>query len=379
MPAPEDRPTESAAYPRRSIRFDCAYATLSFWLIGGIYLDGWAHNHHRVESFVTPWHGILYSGFFALLASLLFAVVRARRVGYTWRRSLPKGYVPSLVGGFIFLGGGVFDLIWHQLFGIEADVEALLSPSHLILGFGAFLLLTGPLRAAWTAELSLAENGNLRPQSAEGTRRRLALSEGPTLRPDEGHISGNPGWRVLGPAVLSLTYAVALLAFFTQFAHPEMILWSDRFNGLGHDSEAQALGVGGILIQAALLTGFLLFTFRRWRLPFGSVTLVAGLSSLGICAMRDTWDLVPAAIAAGIVGDVLVQVVRPSLRRIVALRAFALAFPACFYGFYFLAVQLTRGIGWSIHLWLGSVVVAGIVGLLLSYLMAPPEGAEAPF
>jgi len=39
---------------------------------------------------------------------------------------------------------------------------------------------------------------------------------------------------------------------------------------------------------------------------------------------------------------------------------------------YFLAVLLTRGIGWTIHSWLGSVVGAGICGLLLSYLVVPP-------
>ena len=40
----------------------------------------------------------------------------------------------------------------------------------------------------------------------------------------------------------------------------------------------------------------------------------------------------------------------------------------------FLGLQLTGGIGWSIHLWLGSIVVAGIVGLLLSFLVVPPSG-----
>src|SRR4051794_5938888 len=101
-------PIVAANRPGQSLRFDLACAALSFWLIGGIYLDGWAHNHHRVESFFTPWHGVLYSGFFALFAFLLAAVTLARRAGYPWRRSLPPAYRPSLLGRFIFLGGGVF-------------------------------------------------------------------------------------------------------------------------------------------------------------------------------------------------------------------------------------------------------------------------------
>jgi hypothetical protein len=35
---------------------------------------------------------------------------------------------------------------------------------------------------------------------------------------------------------------------------------------------------------------------------------------------------------------------------------------------------VTHRIIWSIHLWLGSCVMAGIVGLVLSYLLAPPQG-----
>ena len=42
--------------------------------------------------------------------------------------------------------------------------------------------------------------------------------------------------------------------------------------------------------------------------------------------------------------------------------------------FYFLDLMVTQGIIWSIHLWLGSCVMAGIVGLVLSYLLAPPQG-----
>jgi len=30
-----------------------------------------------------------------------------------------------------------------------------------------------------------------------------------------------------------------------------------------------------------------------------------------------------------------------------------------------------HGIGWSVHLWVGSTVMAGMVGLLLSYLVVP--------
>ncbi len=32
---------------------------LSSWLIGGVFLDGWAHNTRpQLETFFTPWHAV---------------------------------------------------------------------------------------------------------------------------------------------------------------------------------------------------------------------------------------------------------------------------------------------------------------------------------
>jgi hypothetical protein len=32
-----------------------------------------------------------------------------------------------------------------------------------------------------------------------------------------------------------------------------------------------------------------------------------------------------------------------------------------------------KGISWSVHLWVGPIVMAGIVGLLLSYVLVPSQ------
>ena len=57
-------------------------------------------------------------------------------------------------------------------------------------------------------------------------------------------------------------------------------------------------------------------------------------------------------------------------RRTDAVIAFAI--PAAFYAAYFATVQLTSGIGWTIHLWLGAIVIAGIIGVILEALMRMP-------
>jgi len=47
--------------------------------------------------------------------------------------------------------------------------------------------------------------------------------------------------------------------------------------------------------------------------------------------------------------------------------------PIIIYAVYFLALWITMGIVWSIHLAVGSVLVSGIAGWLISYVMIPPK------
>src|SRR5690349_306769 len=48
------------------IGFDRLMMVLCCWFVGGLYLDGWAHDHGMVDkTFFTPWHAVLYSGYFA--------------------------------------------------------------------------------------------------------------------------------------------------------------------------------------------------------------------------------------------------------------------------------------------------------------------------
>jgi hypothetical protein len=108
------------ALPQRRVRFDWIVVLLSTWWVGGVFLDGWAHNHLPfLETIFTPWHAVLYSGFLVTGLFLVGVVVKNHFQGYPWLRSLPPGYQTSLWGVCIFAIGGVFDLTWHLLFGIE--------------------------------------------------------------------------------------------------------------------------------------------------------------------------------------------------------------------------------------------------------------------
>ena len=110
---------------------------LSLTFVSGLYLDGWAHIRELPETFFTPWHAVIYVSFFALAGVLGQTAWRGRRSGAPWRLALPMGYGLAGIGAAVFLAAGLADLVWHEVFGIEADLEALYSPPHLLLAAGA--------------------------------------------------------------------------------------------------------------------------------------------------------------------------------------------------------------------------------------------------
>jgi len=146
------RPREAApaAGARAAPLFDWLIGLLSCWLTGGLFLDGWAHNHlGSMETFLTPWHAVLYSGFAAIMTTLLVAWLRGLYDRHPLTAAVPEGYELSALGVLLFGLAGVLDLVWHLRFGIEAGTDALLSPTHLLLAASGILIVTGPLRAAW--------------------------------------------------------------------------------------------------------------------------------------------------------------------------------------------------------------------------------------
>lgn len=594
-----------------SIRLDWAIALLSGWWVGGAYIDGWAHRHDRVDqSFFTPWHAVFYSGFLAVACVLLITVFRNSRRGYGGWQAVPAGYEWSMLGVATFAFGGVADFVWHALFGIEASTEALLSPTHLLLAFGAILIMHGPLRARdhrlapnhgfvqqlpvllslafvlsmlsfmtqfahplidpWAAkqpgnaqsisqlyvmnadgtgqtrllndpqiqywyptysrdgrkiayaagtpqklqifvanadgssatQLTNDQATNINPDwspdgrqivfssaregkfqlyvmNADGSKQTRLTDSGSNLyaawspsgrqiaftgiRAEEWQVyvmnadgsgetrltnteKGNyfPQWSPDGRKIVftsgrdgqnqifvmnadgsdqtRLTDNTADERFGRWSPSGDKIVFASRRNGyfdiyaMNGDGTRQTnltnnpgmengglqswspdgrkiiytaesrprlqpfltenLGIASILLQAALLVGLVLLALRRWPLPPGTLTLIFTLNSILMSFLNDQFQFIPAAFAAGLLCDGLLWWLKPSANRPGALRLFVFLVPAIYYSSYFLVVMLTQGIAWSIHLWIGSIVLAGVVGVLLSYLMpsrAPME------
>ena len=355
-------PSRAARLTPASVGYDWLMVALCAWFQAGAYLDAWAHVHlTELESFFTPWHGVLYSGFLAVAVLTAAPLLRRHGRGQAWNETLPAGYDLSLVGVLVFMLGGVLDMIWHVVFGIEADVEALLSPSHLVLAVGSTLILTGPLRSAWA-------------------------------RPHAG------SWRETIPMMLSASFLLSSISFWTMYMHPLSRPWAALGNKptvsglpvvapdpialkegvLGALYIAHGMGVGSVLLQSAVLTGLVLVLVRRWArtLPAGGFTVLFTLNALMLGFARDQLVLVPFIAVAGVAVDTLVRRVRADVS-VSRLRILAIVVPATYYTCFFVGVALTKGVWWSVHLWTGSIVLAGLTGWLTSYLVAAPAGAAA--
>jgi hypothetical protein len=330
--APAPSSTESSASYDAVLGFDRLMALLSAWLVGGLFLDGWAHTHGRVDqSFFTPWHAVFYSGFAAVTLALLATITRRRLAGRAWRAALPLGYGATLAGVAIFAAGGVGDLIWHTLFGIERSIEALLSPTHLMLITGIILIASGPLRAAWR-----------RPAD------RLSWARGL-------------------PALLAMFSILATLTFITQYLYPFDSDWYSR---------GVALDIASALTFTAILMGGLLLLIGRWWLPFGWITLLLGGIALAMSALNDIGQSVWLALIVGLIADVLYVLLHLTRARPGRLRLFAFAVPATLFAGFFFALNLYGLLDWVIHLWTGVIFLTGAAGILLSFLLAPPAPTD---
>ncbi len=309
---------------------------VGFWLMTGLFVDGWAHTHlgEALETFFTPWHAVFYSGFLATALWIFRLGQLGRRQGYRHLAAFPDGYELGAVGVVVFALGGLGDLTWHTVFGIEVGIDALLSPTHLLLFLGAELLVLSPLVACWRA---------------------------PTSR------RSPPG--LVWPAVLSMTASLSFASFMHLYA------WAlvNLPNAASFDGARSLLT--SMLLTALMLTAPVLLLLRRWHLPFGAVGLIYLINTLLMRAMTtglSDGSVLLLALLAGLAADLLIVWWRPSPGRPLAYRAFAAALPLLLWVPFFAGAQRLDTFGTSLELWTGACVMAALGGLALSALIVPP-------
>lgn len=347
--------TSVKEHPRTGRRDDLITALFSAWLLIGLFIDGWAHNNlQALETFLTPWHAALYSGFLATAIWTGWLVFRGMRRGLTAPAAIPVGYGLGVVGAIAFGVAGVADFIWHSLLVIEVSIEALLSPPHLVLLTAGLLMATSPLRAAWSSI-------------------------------DPRTIS----WRRFLPPLLSLTLTTATVAFFFQYVSAFLNRYATVLDpaalarlpvGSVTPEASQIIGIMSVLVTNLILLAPMLLLLRRWQPPFGSVTLL--FTAVGaMMASQHEFEVgvtVLAALVGGFSADVLIRRYRLSPDRPGPYRVVAMAVPGVLWTTHFALLDLQFGLAWVIELWAGTIVLAVLSGLALSLLMTPPASGAEP-
>jgi hypothetical protein len=255
---------------------------------------------------------------------------------------VPAGYGLGLVGVALFVAGGVADGAWHTMFGVETGIAALLSPSHLLLLSGGLLMVTSPVRSAWSS-------------------------------PD---LPARSPARALFPAIWATALTTAIVLFFFQYVSAFVSRTPSTAEAGGPEGLLTTIvGVASVLVTNLIVVAPVLLLARRWRLPFGTVTLLATLSALGLTSLRELvlGALVPAMLAGGLATDLLMARLRPGPDRPWAFRAVAALAPLLLWGAWMVVYALAYGIAWPPELWAGVLGMASLSGLGLSVLALPPE------
>ena len=296
------------------------------WMTVGLFLDGYFHQNLAgdSESFLTPWHGAFYSGFAATAIWLVTLSTRRSPTTSGWSLAyLPPGYQGARLGIVLFALGGAGDAAWHTAFGVERGIDALLSPTHLLLFAGLVLLLTAPLRAAWAA------------------------------------TSSPPGrWMV----VASVTSAAALAGFFVNFAWGLGIgaLARVPYDAVTEAGEVEVIaGVGSTVVTTMVLFGAARLLRGAVVVPIGGFSVLFGVVALLVSvAFDEDAEGVVAAVAAGAALDWLL------VRRRRRGHEEGLRFGAAstvLWGVYFSLLRASGGIEWQPEIWIGAVILNGFV------------------
>ena len=288
--------------------------------------------------FLSSWHLVLYGG---VTAVALWLGVGAWRHGPRFLRS-----VGTTTVGFGFLAlGGPADAIWHEVFGTEANVEALVSPPHLLVFTGLALLLASPVVVLWrrpTTRLGLVPS-------------LIALSSAVSVVLVTSLFTG-----FLTPLASGLSLQVG----YQEPVVGESFLEYDQVRGLGI----------AVWTSAVLVAAFTVVLVRFKPMPglVGLSVFLCGAPALAITDPAVIRPLVLGYAMAGLVTEAMTWLVgRPTLGRLGA-TANGFLLPSMLWASTFALLAQEGRLGWSQALWGGTILLSGMVGAAVAALVALP-------
>ncbi|GIF03974.1 hypothetical protein [Actinoplanes siamensis] len=332
---PQPVPAAAAGFTAFTARERWVLLVASAWLVIGLQLDAYAHaTTPELETFWTPWHGVLYSGIAASGFTLLW-IMRSRLPAIPTYQSLvalPNALRLPLAGMASLLVGGGMDTLWHNIFGIEKNLEIFVSPSHELIILGMVLVAMGP--ALMTATVP-------------------------------GRLLGAGGAWLVGVSAL---FAVLPLHIYSLHASALGFRHLGSGDAVPNVFSTDGQLVHGYLFSTVLLLVPILMIGRRWRLPIGLPTALVSVPALLMHLMFDSeapwWPQLTVAVAAP-VAELALRVAN----RLVALPVTArwallgLIAPPVVWGAVLLVGQLRTGtVGWNIHMVSGLLTLTALTG-----------------
>lgn len=327
---------------------DLVSSVLALQIVTAMYFDGRAHVLGLPDSFFTPWHGFLYGGLLLMVGWLVvLSRLAARRLGVRRFAVVPAGYRQAMAGAMVFALGGVADMVWHQVFGVEFGIDALLSPTHLALFVGGSLLFSGPVRAV-----------------------RL-----------RGGASGPLGTVPAGLSVAAIGATAAFaLSFLSGFLSDQAAYALSRApEGTVDHIVADALvsaGLGSYIVTSLVIVVPLTLMLRldiAWPgAVFFLVTSLAVLAS-ALADFPNAWVIVAGAVAGG-----TAEIVLASLRRrgtTARARELVLAplLPLLLWPGQLLAVAASGPVRWSAAMIAGVVILSSALSFAAVLVLGLPE------
>lgn len=226
----------------------------------------------------------------------------------------------------------VSDVYYRVTVGFDEGLDALLSPTHLLMLVAGAVMVSGPL------------------SNALHERSRRA------------------GWPVIISAGLTLSVFTCLTLYI-----------SPVFTGPFRDSapatnqlEVKILGAVSILVQTFALVMAMLTLVRSFELPRGTMTMLCALNGLFMFAVSHRFELYPILLLTGIAADGLLLVLAGRVKPATSRMVLAAAVPATYTLLYWGATVLFKGGNyWEQELWVGTMINAAIGGWTASVLLGP--------
>jgi hypothetical protein len=328
----------------------------SLWLVAGLQLDAFAHSTiPDLETFWTPWHAVMYSGIAACGITLLW-LLRSRLPDVVTYRSLlretPSALrLPGIGMGLLLVGGGI-DTLWHNLFGIEQNLEIFFSPSHYFIIAGMVLVAAGP--ALMLAASSASSARNLRGGDAVLVVLSAVLASIPvqiyTLHASALAVP------MLGTGEAEpVTFSVDALMFHTYVGSTVLLL-----------------------VPVVLLA-------RRWHLPLGAPTALVAAPAFMMCLVlgdpADVWLPVTITAATAVV-ELATRALVPAFRNLSADTRWivlGLVAPMAVWGAVLVvSTFMAGGPTWNLHMISGLVALVGITGAGTAFVVRRIQVVPAP-